>query len=136
MNISEAFPSEYLKADDLKAANSTVTISEAVIEEIGQGQQKESKLILAFVGKKKRLVLNKTNAKVIAGLYGNETEDWKGKQITLCPREVEFQGDMVWAIRVSLQKPVAGQERGTDRSPAPAKQAPNEENQLAEDCPF
>lgn len=105
MNINEAFPSDYLKADDLKGANVTVTIADVSIEEIGQGQQKERKLVLAFVGKKKRLVCNKTNANTIGKLYGTETDAWHGKSITLSPREVEFQGDMVWAIRVSLQKP-------------------------------
>ena len=105
MNINDAFPSEYLKADDLKGANVTVIIDEISMEEIGQGQQKETKLILSFVGKKKRLVCNKTNAKTISGIYGSEMDEWKGKSIILSPREVEFQGDMVWAIRVSLQKP-------------------------------
>jgi hypothetical protein len=108
MNINDAFPSDYLKADDLKGANVTVTISEVGIEEIGQGQQKEQKLILSFTGKKKRLVCNKTNANTIGKLYGTETDVWIGKSITLAPREVEFQGDMVWAIRVSLQKPLSG----------------------------
>lgn len=105
MNINDAFPSDYLKADDLKGANVTVTIDDVSLEEIGQGAQKERKLVLAFAGKKKRLVCNKTNATTIGKLYGTETSDWLGKPITLSPREVEFQGDMVWAIRVSLQKP-------------------------------
>lgn len=116
MNINEAFPSDYLKADDLKGANVTVTIEDVGIEEIGQGQQKERKLILSFAGKKKRLVCNKTNANTIGKLYGTETDAWIGKAITLSPREVEFQGDMVWAIRVSLQKPVT--------AGAPAPKAP------------
>ena len=122
MNINEAFPSDYLKADDLKGANVTVTIDEVGIEEIGQGQQKERKLILSFVGKKKRLVCNKTNANTIGKLYGTETDAWIGKSIILAPREVEFQGDMVWAIRVSLQKPtVAAPAGGREERFAPPK---------------
>lgn len=107
MKISEAFPSNFLKADDLNGKNVTVTIQDATLEEIGQGHNKERKLILAFHGKEKKLVLNKTNAGTIAKLYGDDTEGWIGQKITICPREVEFQGEMVLAIRVSLQKPMA-----------------------------
>lgn len=123
MNINDAFPSDYLKADDLKGSNVTVTIESVSIEEIGQGQQKEAKLVLSFIGKKKRLVCNKTNAKTIAGLYGPEMDAWKGQSIILSPREVEFQGDMVWAIRVSLQKPTTVAPAGgrEERFRAPVK---------------
>lgn len=105
--ISDAFPSKYLAAADLNGNNVTVTISRASIEEIGQGADKDRKIVLSFAGKNKQFVCNKTNAKVIAGLHGDDTDDWLGKSITLCPREVEFQGDMVLAIRVSLQRPAA-----------------------------
>ncbi len=107
MKLNDAFPSAFLKADDLKGNNVTVTISEVSIEQIGQGAQKDSKLVLAFRGKEKKLVCNKTNASTIAKLYGDETDNWVGQQIILTPREVEYQGEMVWSIRVSLQKPKA-----------------------------
>ena len=105
MNLNEAFPSNFLKAADLQGKNVTVTIESAEVEEIGQGQQKEQKLVLTFKGKDKKLVCNKTNATTIGKLYGDETDDWVGKPIILTAREVEFQGETVWAIRVSLQKP-------------------------------
>lgn len=105
-NINDAFPSDFLKVEDLQGKNVTVRIQSATIEEIGKGRDKDRKIVISLVGKKKKFVCNKTNAKVIAGLYGQETDDWAGQWITLTPREVEFQGDMVMAIRVSLQKPV------------------------------
>jgi len=105
--INDAFPSDFLKVEDLQGKNVTVTIASAKIDEIGQGQNRERKIIVSLAGKTKKLVCNKTNAKVIAGLYGEEITAWAGQRITLCPREVEFQGSMVWAIRVSLQKPAA-----------------------------
>jgi len=131
MNINEAFPSDYLKADDLKGANVTVTIDTVSIEEIGQGAKKDRKLVLSFVGKQKRLVCNKTNANTIGKLYGTETDEWHGKQIILRPQEVEFQGDMVWAIRVSLQapRPVAPA-GGRDVAPPRPAAAPVEEDQI------
>lgn len=105
MKLNQAFPSNYLKADDLGGKNVTVTIESVELAELGQGNDKESKLLISFVSKEKKLVCNKTNAGTIAGLYGQETDDWAGKKITIGPREVEFQGKMVMAIRVSLIKP-------------------------------
>ncbi len=104
MKISEAFPSQYLKADDLPdGANVTVTIKD--VEWVELGQKQERKMALTFVGKKKMMILNKTNASVIAKLYGDETDAWVGQRITLMARDVEFQGDVILALRVSTIKP-------------------------------
>lgn len=118
--ISDAFPSKYLSAQDLNGRDVTVTISRATIEEIGKGADKDRKIVLSFAGKQKQLVCNKTNAKVIAGLHGDDTDLWIGKAITICPREVEFQGDMVWAIRVSLKAPTSAPAKVEAPKPAPA----------------
>lgn len=119
MKIGEAFPSNFLKADDLQGKDIIVTIQEVTLEELGKGNEKEQKLIIAFKGKDKKLVCNKTNAKTIAKIHGDDTDDWIGKSIIIGPREVEFQGDQVWAIRVSLRNPAKA-------SPAKAAPAPVE----------
>ena len=59
-----------------------------------------SKYIMAFEGKDKKLVLNKTNANLIAGQHGEETDNWIGKQIKLYEAQVDFGGRTVPAIRV------------------------------------
>jgi hypothetical protein len=97
MNISGAFPSTYLKAADLQGRRVTVTMAGVRLEDIG-GEQKP---ILSFVGKDKGLVLNKTNANMIAEITGSEeTDDWKGQAIVLYPTKTDFQGKRVDAIRV------------------------------------
>ena len=69
-----------------------------------------------MTGKKKAFVVNKTNAGTIAKVLGtDETEEWVDRQIIIGPREVEFQGNMVWSIRVSLKKPATAAAK-----PAPA----------------
>jgi hypothetical protein len=105
-NINDAFPSKYLSASDLGGRSATVVIANARIEQIGKGAEAGPKIVLQFVGKQKLFVCNKTNAKTIASLHGEDTDGWLGKAITIAPREVEFQGNMVWSIRVSLQRPV------------------------------
>lgn len=103
-NINDAFPSNYLKASDLKGGQPVVTIDRVEFEPVGQ--QKEMKPILYFEGKEKGLVLNKTNAKNITNLVGSaETEEWTGFAIRLYSAHVEFQGDTVEAIRVKAAPP-------------------------------
>lgn len=107
MNINNAFPSDYLKASDLGDKQVAVTIESVEMVDIGQGRDKEQKILIRFAGKQKGLICNKTNATTIGKLYGIETDVWIGQKIILQAREVEFAGEMVWAIRVSLQKPAA-----------------------------
>ena len=86
MKLNEAFPSNFLKADDLNGKQCTMTIESAEVEEIGQGNEKASKLVLAFRGAEKKLVCNVTNAKTIAKVLGtDETDDWIGKEIRITP---------------------------------------------------
>lgn len=110
IKLNDAYPSKYLTAEDLGDAPVTATIEEVDLEEIGQGADKSKKLVIGFTGKKKKFVVNKTNANTIAKVLGSDdTDDWIGQRITLRAMEVEFQGNMVMSIRVSLKKPTSGQ---------------------------
>jgi hypothetical protein len=130
MNISEAYPSKYLKAFDLNGRNITVTIKSAELEEIGF--DKERKIVLSFANTDKQLVCNKTNAGTIAKLlHSEETNDWAGQRITLCAREVEFQGTMVHALRVLSQKPEAHK-----TAPPPVQTVPPPADDEDDDLPF
>ncbi len=95
-NINEAFPSNYVKAADLKGRQISVRMDRVEYEMIGD----DKKLILYFVGKDKGMVLNKTNANNIATIYGDETDDWHDQEIVLFEAMVDFQGKTVPAIRV------------------------------------
>jgi hypothetical protein len=61
------------------------------------------------------MILNKTNAAVIKQLYGKETDAWFGKKITIGARDVEFQGDVISALRVSTVKPVSAKSPPADQ---------------------
>lgn len=136
MNVNEAFPSKYIKASDIGDKAITVTIENITLEDVGQGQKKEEKIVLHFQGKEKGLVCNKTNANTISGFYGDETEDWIGKRITLVTREVEFQGDAVMAVRVSLKKPVSAEAAATVKPVAKKPVDPELEKAEEDDIPF
>lgn len=106
MKVSEAFPSKYLKAVDLNDQDIVATIKSVIMENIGQADDPQEKLVLYFTDQDKGLVCNKTNAGVIAKLYGDDTESWIGKQVTLWPNhDVEFKGEIVSAIRIRSRLP-------------------------------
>jgi hypothetical protein len=76
-----------------------VTIRTTTKEELGKS--KERKAVVYFNETKKGLVLNVTNARKIAVVTGTDVIDkWPGKKIALVPMDVEFQGEMITAIRV------------------------------------
>lgn len=111
MKQADIFPSNYVKADDLRGRDVPVVISDAKMEKLGNDQ----KLVLYFQGKDKGMVCNKTNFGRIAFLYGDETDGWMGKEIILTSEFVEFQGRTVKGLRV---KPPA------NGKPAPQQPAP------------
>jgi hypothetical protein len=88
MRVSAAFPSAYLKASDLQGRRVSVKILRVEMQELGD----EVKPVVYFEDKAKGLVLNKTNANTISAAYGDEMEDWEGKEAVLYETEVEYQG--------------------------------------------
>lgn len=97
--------SEMLFAHDLNGREATVQIKRVYAGElVGEKGRKSRKPFVEFVGKAKKLALNKTNGKVIGKLYGGETDNWAGKWITLYPTTTDFGGEVVDCIRV---RPVA-----------------------------
>ena len=113
MHASLLFPNEYLCAADLQGKDITLTIAELKLETLNMTDGgTEDKWVLYFKetdakhssGKskfRKRLVLNKTNAKLIVkALKETETENWIGTKITLRPDRCKAFGEMVDCIRV------------------------------------
>ena len=100
------FPRDYVGACDLEGKDKTVTIEGVSVEDLKCDRGTERKPIVRFKGATKKLVLNKTNAKVIAALYGTKTEDWTGKAIALFPTTCSGKGgETVECIRVRPTAP-------------------------------
>jgi hypothetical protein len=78
----------------------TVTIDYVVREVItGTGGKKEECTVAHLQGVKP-FILNATNCKTIAKLYGNYIEDWAGKQVTLFATTTKMGGDTVECLRI------------------------------------
>jgi hypothetical protein len=105
MNVNDIFPSKYLKAHDLGGKSYTLTIARVTLETVGFGQQEERKLAIAFEKATKLMLLNRTNAMIIASLFGPETDMWIGKAITIYSARVKAFGTWHDALRVKEQIP-------------------------------
>ena len=84
-----------------------VVISDVKIESVEswqKGTKAEDKMVLYFEGKKRGIVINKTNFKQLAKDFGWEKEDWIGETVTLQVKKIKAFGRMVDSIEI--QKPV------------------------------
>lgn len=126
MNINKSFSGQYIKSSEIDH-DTILTIRKVALESVGQGDDQEEKPIVFFSEIDRGLVLNKTNAGTIAGLYGAETDDWIGKQITLYSTEVSFQGKQMLGLRVRMTKPT------TQKQPATSAPAKDELKQARDD---
>lgn len=114
MHYRLLYPTEFLCAADLQGKDVTLTIAGLQRDELPlEGtSKKESKWIVSFVemesrpkDKQKRMVINKTNLKTIAKVYGPEVNDWTGKRITLFGTTCKLKGEVVECIRIRDKKP-------------------------------
>ncbi len=99
---------DYLKKEDFPQP-AVMTVSDLKMEKL----QDETKVVVYFLETDKGLVLNKTNAELIArALNTSQIEEWNGKQITLYnDPSVSFGGKLTGGIRVQA-------------NPKPAQNAP------------
>lgn len=126
----------WLFAFDLGGKDATLTIERVTKGEVqGEQNQKSNKPICYFKGRDKAgepikpLALNVTNCKTIAGMYGNDTDDWAGKRVTLFPTTTRAKGgEEVECIRVRPRVPPERAERNgaqEKREPPPGEPAPD-----------
>jgi len=97
MNLIYKSNSEHLKAEDLGNQFYTLTINSADVREFENGDRK---IVLQFLETEKTLPLNVTNARAIADMYGQDTDQWVRRQIMLFSMMVSFQDKMVPGIRI------------------------------------
>ena len=85
ISVSQVYPSQWVSPDDI-ARPTTVTVAAVTVEEFRRPDgTKEHKIVLAFQKARKRMPLNKTQAKALAHLLGDDAETWKGQTIILAP---------------------------------------------------
>jgi hypothetical protein len=122
MKASTAYPSKYIKASDLQGKTVRMTIADVKMEEVARDEPE--KPVMYFEGKTKAMCLNKTNFNACVKLYGDETDDWKGKPILVYPTETDYQGERVDCLRLKAAPVVAGKGK-TPEPPPPENEDAN-----------
>lgn len=107
MKLSQLYPSEWLRSADLAGNDVTYTITKISVEEM-PGDDDKQQPVLRFRETPKKFGLNRTNGNMLAELYGEETDEWIGKRVTLFPTRVDFQGKRVDAIRIRDKAATSG----------------------------
>ena len=99
--VSDVFANpDTIRAADLDGKEYAVVIASVEQKSFDDG----AKLVIGFQNAKKKLIANRTNAKRIAALYGDETDQWIGREINLRAELVDFKGESVMAVRVQPPK--------------------------------
>lgn len=128
MHISQIKQSRFLTRGDV-GKGVLVTISSISQENIAmEGQPQELRWCLFFTETDKPLVLNSTNAQIIAQITGSEETDyWVGKKIVLYDDPtVSFGGKLVGGIRCRAPRNIPPQTSKPlfNPKPPPAPQPP------------
>lgn len=106
MKINKIFSGKFLAAADLDGEPLDVVFAKILLEEVAADQDEMP--VCHFSDETiKPFVLNKTNATMIAGMHGQDTDFWIGKAVRLYPTETEFGGKMVDCIRVEKKAPAS-----------------------------
>lgn len=113
MKISQLFPSKFVKAADLNGKTITLTIAKTVMEQVGHGADAENKLVLYFAKATKGMIMNATNARAVAGLYGDDTDKWVGQRISVYATTVKAFGSTHAVIRVRDEVPAQPKPQAT-----------------------
>lgn len=120
MDYRLLFPNDYIASHDLRGRDVVKTIKSVTLEKLRMsGGRAEKKPVVLFSDTPKKLVLNKTNAKLIAAQHGADTDKWNGKKITLYPTTTLFGTATVDCVRV--------REKMAMRAPASQPASPDED---------
>lgn len=117
--LAELFPSKWLHADDLGGNSTTVTISAVELEKfpsnpMNQKSEKVWRACLHFMGKRKVLICNVTQATAVSSLAGSEVlQNWVNTRMTLHPARAD-NGKPTIAIKSPPPRPATPELDETD----------------------
>lgn len=123
-NISVLKTSNFLKKEDCDPP-ALLTIDHVSQENVAkEGAQEEFKWCIHFKEVEKPMVLNSTNAQIIAKITGSdETEDWAGHKIVLYHDPgVSFGGKLVGGIRCRAPRGPANAAKPVTQPALPVEQ--------------
>ena len=95
------FKSDYVTALELGDKTPTLTIDDVRIVKLeGEDGTSKDRGVVYFKETKRGWVLAKTNALCLSAMFGDNTDDWKGKHVTLFSQMVQVGKEKKPGIRV------------------------------------
>jgi hypothetical protein len=122
-NLDELYPNKYLKPSDLQGKAVRVWIEDAALEPIFNPRtaKEEPKIILTFLHKTKRMVLNKTQSLAVAQITGTKTWAlWVGREVRLRPATASNRQPTIVIESPDAVAPAPDQDPFAEDSPPPA----------------
>jgi len=118
--VNEMIQSKWLKKEDIED-DTICTILGVRQDNLGkEGEAADMRWVLGMRRSDgvnlKPMVLNVTSIRVLEAAYGSDSDDWKGKQVTVyVDPNVSFQGRVVGGLRL---RPVKAQKAASKPTPA------------------
>jgi hypothetical protein len=109
--ISEIYTGQFVNAAELPMNRRLdAVIAAATAQTIGSGDQASIKIVLdlkAHDGRPwpKQVVLNKTNAVMLAAVMGDDTAAWTGQSIAVWREKTMYAGKLVDGLRMAAASP-------------------------------
>src|ERR1700681_1737287 len=102
-------PGDFVSSGELPDGRRVAAlIHNASVEEVGQEQQRKVVLVLVSLDGRawpRKLVLNKTNAGLLAAAFGDDTIARPGRAIEVWKEAVSFQGKIMPGVKVAAGAP-------------------------------
>jgi hypothetical protein len=138
MSKSDLLKGRFFKASDLEGKSLPVTIVGVEEELVGLPGQQEKKPVLYVEQKSQGLILNKTNARVLIDLFGDDTENWTGENIVYFPDRASHMGKIYDVVRIrAVRKGEAGHTAGeSPPPPSPPPAPPTAAAEIDDEVPF
>lgn len=138
-NISAMRDSNFLKKDEVDPPVLVTVEGVHQLNVAKQGAPEELKWCIKFHEHEKPMVLNSTNAQIIAKITGSEeTDEWVGKKVVLYnDPNISFGGKITGGIRCRAPKTAKPAVAAPKSLPIPQKADSETQSSGAdEDCPF
>ena len=100
--ISQYYQSRFMSGKDLEGQAMSVEIARVVEEQYynRNSRQYEKDLVAYFTGREQGLLLKTERAKVLAAMFGEDTDDWLGKRIALVSKPRNIGGEIKDVIHI------------------------------------
>ena len=98
---------DYLGAYSLDPGKDSILTIKSIDREMitGTGGKKEECPVCHWMESEKPMILNTTNLKTIAKMYGNDYDLWAGKRVQIYATTTKFGGDTVECLRIRKDPP-------------------------------